>query len=415
MMRLLEIGKEDMAPTSMDDYHILCHAWTNAGDRNAPSKVYTVLEIMDTAYRKGLTSLRPDTQCYRDALITMSRRQNIPDVGDLADETLKEMKEYSIYPDTGCYRAAILAWKHVAMGRDNPYPEVAILRTQQLLNEMAEAYHRTTIVTVRPDTLDYNNVLEALTYSQGSKAFDRAQRIFKSLQDDPSCGPDPLTYKLMLEILHKSRSAEKLSRAMKLLEELREKAMEIDAWRECKSSRQKLLDAFAEFIRVCGAGGTSKENDIDDRTRIMTMVLRRLDDLKILGLTPDSGVYQALIEASSHLLPQDTPERQNVLERVFRRACDEGQVNPSLLEEFRLAASAYLYAKLVVAQSVQVDNTKVVPESWIRNAKGFKEGKKTMPLSIHGTFTLTKAAAEYRMRKLRRRANQKILQGGRLK
>ncbi len=414
MMRLLEIGKDDMIPT-IEDYHILCHAWTNAGDRNAPSKVYTVLEIMDMAYRKGLTTLRPDTQCYRDALITMSRRHNIPDVGDLADETLKEMKEYSMTPDTGCYRSAILAWKHVTMARDTPFPEQAILRAQELLQEMTEAYHRTTIITVRPSTEDYNNVLEALTYSEGSKAFDRAQKLFNTLKSDPSCGPDPLTYKFMLDILYKSRTTEKLNRAMQLLEELREKAIENDTWVESKSSRQHLLDAFAAFIRVCGVGGASKDNDLDDRTKIMTMVLRRLEDLKILGLTPDSGVYQALIEASDHLLPQDTPERQNVLERIFRRACDEGQVNPSVLEAFRSSASAYLYAKLVVAQSIQVDNTKVVPESWIRNVKGYKEGKKVMPLSIHGTYTLTKAAAEYRMRKLQRRANKNMLQGGRLK
>jgi len=417
MMRLLEIGSQDMEPKSMDDYHVLCRAWTHAGDKNAPSKVYTVLEIMNMAYRKGLTPLRPDTQCYRDALITMSRRHNVADVGDLADETLKEMKENVVYPDTECYRAAILAWKHVAMGRDNPYPEHAISRAQDLLQEMVEAYHRTTVVTVRAMTEDYNNVLEALSLSKNPKATDRARKLFKELKDNvaSSGGPDPLTYRYMIEIWYNSRSADKLNRAMALIAELKTNVDTNELWKQSRSSRQNIVDAFTAFVRVCGTAGSSKKKDLQDRTRIMTMALRSVEELKELGLSADSGMYTALIEACDHLLPQNTPERQSLLENIFRRACEEGHVDPGLLEQFHLTASAYLYAKLVVAQSTQMEDIKVVPESWTRNVQGFREGKKVMPLSIHGTFTFTRAAAEYRTRKLRRRTNQKMLQGGRLK
>ena len=62
---------------------------------------------------------------------------------------------------------------------------------------------------------------------------------------------------------------------------------------------------------------------------------------------------------------------------------------------------------------------KVVPEVWTRNVTGFlanvKGGRKVLPLSIEGKFTFTKAAAEYKMRKLRRQDNKKMLQGGRMK
>merc|ERR1719491_995701 len=164
-----------MEPPSIDEYHILCRAWTEAGDKNSSSKVYSALRIMETAYQKGQTDLRADLQCYRDALITMSRRHNVDNVGELANEILKEMKDQMMYPDTECYRSAIVAWKHVAMSRDSPFPEQAIRRTQDLLQEMTEAYHRTNQILIQPTTEDYNNVLQAMALSKNQNSARYAQ------------------------------------------------------------------------------------------------------------------------------------------------------------------------------------------------------------------------------------------------
>jgi len=421
MMRLLEAGRDDMEPSSIDDYHLLCDAWTKAGDKNSSSKVYSVLQIMSNAYDKGHTNIRADLQCYRDALITMSRRQNVEDVGDLADETLKEMKDQMIFPDTKCYRSAILAWKHVAMSRDCLYPEEAIRRTQELLQEMTEAYHRTAQILIQPTTEDYNHVLHAMNLSKNPPAVDYAQGLFKTLKDETSStgGPDAQSYRYMLGILRNSRSPTKFSNALQLLQEVTDKYTNDEHFSALKSSKESIMDVFTAFVRVCGAPATGSKNITNnirqDHTKMMTMALRILEDSRKLGLTLNSDTYTALVEACDYLLPANGQERENVLTNVFCRACEEGFVNQSLLESFKSAASTYLYAKLVVSKSIPMEDIKVVPESWTRNVEGYREGKQVMPLSIHGNFTFTKSAAEYRMRKLRRRTNQKFLRGGRLK
>ena len=422
MMRLLESGRDDMEASSMDDYHLLCDAWTNAGDKNSSSKVYSVLQIMNNAYDKGHTDLRPDLRCYRDALVTMSRRQNVEDVGYLADETLKQMKDRMVFPDTECYRSAILAWKHVAMSRDCEHPERAIQRTRELLGEMREAYHRTTEVLIQPASEDYNHVLHAMSLSRNPQTADRAQEIFRDLKDESSLttgGPNAQSYRYMLGVLKNSRSPSKLDQALKLLQEVMDSYKNDEEWRNEKSSKESTMDAFAAFVRVCGAPTTTPKNSSKDlrheRTKTMTIALSILDDSRKLGLTLNSDSYTALVEACDYLLPAHGQERENVLRNVFGRACDEGFVNQALLESFRSAASTHVYAELVVSKSILVEDTKIVPESWTRNVRGFREGKQVMPLSIHGNFTFTKSAAEYRMRKLRRRTNQKMLRGGRLK
>ena len=137
-----------------------------------------------------------------------------------------------------------------------------------------------------------------------------------------------------------------------------------------------------------------------------------------MELVPNSTTYAALLEACDTLV-HDGQDRQRYLEKIFGRACEEGYVDHVVLENFKAAASAHLYTRLVVALSREVEHMKVVPESWTRHVQGYsansKGGRIILPLTIEGKFTFPKAAAEYKMRKLRKHANKHMLQGGRMK
>jgi hypothetical protein len=344
----------------------------------------------------------------------MAKCHEADDVGTLVDKTLQEMRENNMYPDTECYRAAIIAWKNSASKRDSNNTEECIFRAQQLFQEMSEEFHRTTVVTVQPSTEDYNHVLEALAFSKSPRAFANAEKLFYRLKESAhlSGGPDPTSYRFLMSTLCNRRFPDKLSRASKVLKDLLQKTRENVDWVKDAAFKASLVDAFSAFIRVCGTAGSP---DKTDGTRIMTIALRCLEEMKVLGLTPDSGSYTALIEACDHLLPLDGQERQDVLERIFRRACYEGYVDAALLAQFRASATEYLYTNIVVANGTTVEEVRAVPQSWTRNVPGYKEGRKNIPLSIQGTYSFTKAAAEYQARNLRRRKNQRILQGGRLK
>ena len=403
---------------------------TPCRDKNAASKVQTVLEIIEKAYRNGWTENRPDESCYRDCLVTISRRVNAPEIGVLADATLSEMKEHMMIPDTTCYGAALLAWKNVATARECEDREKAVKRALEIFQEMTEAYHRTTKITVRPTTEHYNHALEALTASKSPKAFTQAEKLLSALEDtlrdnnsenevkllpngrpgNSNVGPDAECYKLVLRTLqNRKKFPQTFSEAMDILKRMKDRLEVIQQ----HSSQQSCTEVFSAFILVCA---TCRAKSEGPRKKVMATVLRTIEDMRLLGLQPDSSTYAALIEAVPHLMPQGK-NRHRLLESIFRKACNEGHVDQTLLEHFKLAASTSLFTKLVVSQSRIVENMKVVPESWTRNVKGFQAsvegGRKVLPLSIEGNFTFTKAAAEYKMRNLRKQENKKMLQGGR--
>ncbi len=400
--------------------------------------MHTVLELVESSYRRGLTTVRPDLDCYRLALQTMSRR-NVPEIGELVDQTMSEMKrERMLIPNTECYGAAILAWKHVATARECKDRERAIQRTYDLLQEMIAAFHRTTLVTIVPTTEHYNHVLEALTGSKMAKATNRAESLlrvleqaadratveqledteeeksqFPTITDVPvNLVPNADTYKYALMVWRNSKAPNKVQEAQAIVDRFKDR---LDLIRTV-STEKSMVDAMSAFISVCAKESSVQEGA--EKMEVMFKALRTLESMKALGLTPNSTTYVALLEACDHLV-QDGLDRQRILESTFVRACEEGFVDRAVLEHFKAAASTYLYAKLVVAPCREVEHMKVVPDSWTRNVQGYsakaKGGRKVLPLTIDGRFTFTKAAADYKMRKLRKQANKRMLQGGRMK
>lgn len=366
----------------------------------------------------------------------MAKRSTIPEVGELVDQILSSMKKDRLtIPTTKCYGSAIRAWRNVALSKNCEDREAAVLRTYDLLKEMVRAIHRTTLVTVQPSTQHYNDALEALTVSKHKRAFQRADNLLKELEqsldrqgkeegeqseleDDGSSEtsnelvPTAESYKYALTVLKNSKTHNKVREGLLLLQSFESR---IDHLRKV-SSKKSLVDAMSALIAVC-AKDVSRQESRDMET--MFTALRTMEGIRAHNLTPNSNTYAAVLEACDALVDKNSLDRGRILENVFVRACNEGYVDQNVLASFKAAATTYLYGKLVIAPSELAENVKVVPESWTRNVEGFsanlKGGRKVLPLTVEGQFTYTKAAAEHKMRKLRKKANKRLLEGGRLK
>jgi hypothetical protein len=387
---------------------------------------------MEDAHRKELTTLRPDEQCYRDALITMSRRLNVPEVGELTDKILASMKERAMVPNSSSYGAAILAWKNVATSRDCDDRDASARRTLQLLREMTQAYYRTTTSLVKPTVENYNDVLEALgVVSMVTRATDDAEMLLRAMEEAAKqeehfgkagtldgneltvtqqstvvLRPNADTYRLVLEVWRKSKSKDKVQRGRNVLQRMLSRLD--DLWHIEAMDRSSFVEVFNAFIRVCAKPHIKDEVG---KMKTMKLALQAADDMRKLGMDPNAGTYGALLEACHRLIPEGV-DRARILENVFRKCCEEGCVDQTVLEQFHYVASSYLYSKLVVGHGVAVEGIKVVPGSWTRTVT--KHRGKALPLSIDGQFTETIASKEYKMRKLRGRSNQRLLRGGRM-
>jgi len=391
----------------------------------SPGKASSVLRLMEDAYGKGLTEVQANRECFRCVLQTAAQRPNVEDLGTLVDAVLAKMDEQFILPDSACYGAAIRTWKNSALNPDMyDYREMSVRRCLELLDRMRVAHNQSIVSQVRVATQNVNDVLEALCVSTNHKRIEQAELLLESLEAaaEAAAGRDEMrhdprpnanSYRLVIDVWRTAQSIEKVPRAMAILWRMKESYDAIAT----NSQKPDIVEVFNAFVRVCGS--VRPRGDKDDGAHVFREALAAVESMRSLkGLYPNAVSYAVLLEACKILLPLGK-ERLRVVEQVFHLACDEGMVDDGVLRELRSVASEEQYSKLVIAPSEIVEGTKMVPESWSRNALGGRvvtaDGRRTKPLTVDGQLAITNAMREFQMRRLRDKRNRNLLQGGRLR
>jgi hypothetical protein len=363
--------------------------------------------------------IRPDEVCYRYVLQAAARKPQMEHLGTIADDCFARMREDIMVIDAHCYSAAIKIWKNAAVHVKNASPsarESSVIRAVDLLKEMELANSRSTQTDVQVTTKNVNDVLEALTVSKSHMRIEEADNLLRKMENAIQEGnmnlmPNMASYIHTLQVLKSIPSAEKVARAKVILWRF------VDNFDAIASQYQKrgvLVEVFNQFIRVCGSRPT---RSVEEGLQTMNEALTSIKTMRGLeGIAPNSSMYATLLEACASLLPVGK-DRQLFAEKVFRLCCEDGMVDENVLQQMRAVASPELFSSLVVASSVLVEGTKVVPESWTSKTLGGRvisvDGRKTKPLSIDGRVKITAAMYEFRMRRLRDKRNRNLLRGGR--
>ena len=104
------------------------------------------------------------------------------------------------------------------------------------------------------------------------------------------------------------------------------------------------------------------------------------------------------------------------IESVFTKCCEEGLLDSNILWRLRQVSSHDVYRRCVMERVTKGDLNvlQLLPASWSRNITGERP---TIPLSLDSNYINQKnyVLKEEKMRRLRSRTNQRLLQGGRIR
>jgi len=408
----------------------------NDRDRNAVIKAMGMLRIMDYAESNKFCSVAVDETCYRYYLLTSAKGSVIPEQGPLADQILNKLKDqYRIVPDQVCYASVIKTYKNAAL---NPLfgesRERNVARAVELLEELSIAQNRGSERDIRPTTENFNDVLEALSASYRAVSSDIAETLVAvmetSIQEQKESTmsdilPNAYTYKWLLSVHTNSKNPDKVELAEQVLQRMKNNLKTVI--QSEKYPEESVVGVYNAFIKVCASAQRKTEphdpyrkNEVDSCSPdVLQRALRAAGELSSLyGLKPSSDTYALLLEVCEKHLETGS-DRARVVEDIFQGCCEEGLVDEHVLQTFKKAATEEQYSFIVLSKSINVEGTRMIPEEWTRNVGLAKvitaEGRRAIPLSIDGRYTITKAMKEYSMRKLRSKVSQRLLQGGRLK
>jgi hypothetical protein len=376
------------------------------------------------ADEKISTTVRPDVNCYKYVLqaFSESKAQYLEGLGYHGEAIVSRMEDNGLVPDSDCFTYAIQTWCNSACRNELTEEEVydCALKAQEMLDKKTQMHFRSGIVSVEMSTLDYNNVMRAWSRSSSAGAIQNVDKLLSTLESlyakgDEKMKPNHESYYHAINALGNDPNiGNQIDRVFELL--TRMNAQYENGNRDCAPN----IQCYNAVISVCGNSKFKSGSD-DERRNALKCVIKMIQELKdSRGVTSNSRTYGLALETFSILMDKKSIEFAKVIESLFVRCCNEGLVDDKVIKAFHRVAPYSLHRRLVLgpaspdkeADGTTISETLFLPEDWTRNINGIRQ---RIPLAVDGRFVhaRSQSVSEHKMRRLRKKQNKCLLQGGR--
>lgn len=390
---------------------------------------------MDNLHAHKKTDVKPDLDCYRYVLSTMSRSR-VPWIGSTIPKLFKSMEDNEIFADTACFDAAIETLKNCARHSKEEDSEKYAMATENMLQMMEKETDRSSVSIVKPSAVTYTNVIQALAARKTKKAAETADKLLTKMiteytaNGDESMRPMRNSYVGTIHAYGNSGMESNYTHANEVLQR-----MMTDYSENGNENARPDVSTFHAVIRACARAKENSSSSPEQHKEALLLAISTVQHMKKSESTqPNSLSYVNLLRCCKSLLPRG-PERERAIRSIFRSCCKDGLANAKVLSEFQSSVSNDVYHTEVVRDAPSYNGIKCLPKTWTRSL-GYRVreynnettlsgdgggdngisgiGKRNPIISVNGQAIESTAYNEHRMRKRWSKKNQKLLQGGRI-
>ena len=352
---------DDIRPNT-GAYNKLIKAWMKSGKPEAPKKAEALLNEMVEMYNDGNEAIKPNRKTWVQVMKAFGGQNDVESVEKIAELLQKLARWYRILgdedcrPDTLCYNVLIKVTGQVRGMQE---------QTEEILYSMMESYEAGN-EAMRPNGATFVNVYNSFRSTNNpDNAADIVEKILE-LQESASKGkdddmkPDVRAYNAALAVISRANDPNKSKRAKDILVRMIEKRDKGDM------SVAPNLRTYNNVLNAC-AYTKGKPEELMSAFRVAVDSINDLRESPLLQ--PDPVSYGLFIRSCSQLMPP-SEKREAVVENIFRKCCNDGQVGTYVLHELSHAASPELCGKLLGGDMEDGVN---LPMEWSRNVENKRQ------------------------------------------
>jgi hypothetical protein len=320
------------------------------------AKAQELLKEMQMLHEKGYPGICPDTFSFASVLNAFANSP-LPNAAEKAEELLRHMCRLNedgntnVVPNTICFATVIKAYSRCGT-------EGSAEKAESILRWMVSEYQNGN-TDLKPNTICFTSVCDAWSKSGESRAIKKVQELISWMESLSASGHKDLsanqhTYNTLITAVARSKDPMKATKALQILRHMQD-VLNIKA-----SSI-----SFSNVLNACSfTHGTPSVRQ--SALKIAIVVLEEA----IETATPNDRlnvVYGAFFQTCANLMQKETEKVkiERVVEAVFHKCCDHGQVDMKLLSQIRRASSKQLYLKLFghfpTFPNVRIED---IPEGW---------------------------------------------------
>ena len=425
MQSMMEKEDSDFEPT-LEDYKVVLGAWSKGRyAKYAGKRALSLLKKMEgyATSENEFTNVKPDVACYESVLLAMSesKAEYLKGLGYQAEDILTRMEVNALVPTTNCFMYAIKIWSNSACRNELTQKEIFddAQKTHQLLDRMSQMHDRSGLVVVKPTTVDYNNVMRAWSRCSSRDAVRTVKHLLSKLEKqyaegDSGMMPNHESYLYVIQALGNSPDVQyQTEGVLDVLSQMKEQ------YNNGNDACKPNIICYNAVIAACGTRSLKSASEQEKR-EVLKCVIEIVQQLrKNKEIEPTSKTYNLTLEAFDRLLDRKSPEFKKIVDSVFFMCCNEGLVDDNVIKTFHRVAPHEVYRRSVLSKAspdFEIDETSqtlFLPEEWTRNINGIRQ---RIPLAVDGRFVHARSpsVSEHKMRRLRKKQNKSLLQGGRL-
>lgn len=375
MFRRSEKGEKNVQP-NVKSWGGVMSAWAESGLPDAAEHAQRVLDKMEELYKNGDSMVQPNVVCYttvmgawcrvgqvdqaEDILKKMEEmfavtgdesvrpnsisyvtmidgfvRQNVPNAAQRAQGTVdRMMKLYA--KDMGFIKPSKIVFNTLINAYSRSMEPGAAQKAEQILQWMESQYREAGDNYCKPDEVSFCGVLNAWANHAENGGSERAQQILEHMEslsdEERGFRQTVICYNILIKALARSGDMNSIRYAERTVERLEE-----------RSDLQPDTTTYSSLINCCA----HYDGPLEGRAEALDVALRTYDKLcKADGEGPNSVTYGTLFKAMNNLA-EIGKDRDNMIRKLFRKCCDEGQVDGFVLSQVRNASSAGLFRELV--------------------------------------------------------------------
>lgn len=293
MLQLHEAGKNNLAFPNAECFDIVLHSWALSHHKIATKQTERLITLMDILYTGGNESVKPSRMSFNQLLTAYSKAlPNNPSSAQKAEDLLNHMELLSMQDDYRDLKPNIVSYSTVVSAWSRNRQQDSAKRADMILKRLEDSRRLTD-----PDTIIFNQVIDAYAKSSSNKAHLKARSV--------------------------------LRRQIKLFE---------SGVARCQPD----VYSFTSVLSSCASlNGTRKE-----RQHAFEIAETTYKEMIESGIEPNHVSYGTMLKSCARLLP-DGKQRRRSTRYFFNRACETGYVGDMVLSRLREAATTEQYKALM--------------------------------------------------------------------
>jgi pentatricopeptide repeat protein len=375
MFKRTRAGEKNVQPNAKSWGSVIL-AWAESGLPDAAENAQRVLDKMESLYEQGDSRVQPNVVCFTTVMRAWCSARRVV----AAEEILRKMEnQYQVTGDEEVRPNSISYVTMIDGFVKQDLPDAA-QRSQETVDRMIKLY-ATGVGHIRPSRIVFNTLINAWSRSSEPGAAQRAEEILKwmetrSREGDDFVKPDEITFCGVLNAWANHAENGGAQRAQQILEHMESLTAQqrgfpqtvvcfnivIKAWARSgdKNSIQyaeRVLEqlesrtdvhadttTYSSLINCCAYYNGGPEGRKEQALSVALGTFEKLCNTD--GIGPNHVCYGTLFKAVNNLADMGE-ERDNLLRKLFRKCCDDGQVDGFVLSQVRNACSAELLQELV--------------------------------------------------------------------